>query len=142
MGEFNESPLFLLLGENVSPTAKELPIQLYETGTQMVNSIPKMLFVKLPYKIETVEAERVSVDHVAKVSATSGDAGSTACTCTARIVLATSLVLFLFFFDSWTATSLLFVDPRFRRNPITLHSPISLPSPTLLSSVYVPSHSE
>ena len=103
----------------MSPTAKELPIQLYETGTQMVNSIPKMLFVKLPYKIETVEAERVSVDHVAKVSATSGDAGSTACTCTHRSCCSGDMIgIVSCFLDSWTAKSLLFVDPRFRRNPI------------------------
>ena len=78
MSGFNEGPLFLLLGENVSPEAKELPIQLYESETHVVNSMPQMLFVRVPYNLETVEAERVSVDHVAKVSATD-DAGGTTC---------------------------------------------------------------
>lgn len=78
MCEINESPLYLLLGETVSPAAKELPIQLYESETHVVNSVPQMLFVRVPFKIETVEAERVSVDHVAKVSS-KVDEGGTSC---------------------------------------------------------------
>jgi len=35
-----------------------------------------MLFSKVQYKIETGEAERIAVDHVAHVTPTGGEAGS------------------------------------------------------------------
>ena len=67
---FNESPLYLVLDYAVGAAeltdAKELPITLFETVTQIVNSVPCGVFVKVGYKIEQVEPERVSVDHVAR----------------------------------------------------------------------------
>ncbi|KAJ3119664.1 hypothetical protein HK098_005246 [Nowakowskiella sp. JEL0407] len=63
MMAYNESPLFLQL----SPTSisKELPITIYES---VVDPSGKMMFYTSTYKIETGEAERIAVDHVAKVS--------------------------------------------------------------------------
>nr|CAG4635555.1 EOG090X08T4 [Artemia franciscana] len=46
-----------------------LPIAVYESVIDVVNGVPKMLFVSLPYTLATEEAERIGVDHVAKVSA-------------------------------------------------------------------------
>ena len=66
--DFNESPLLLQLDPAASlrKTTKELPIAIYESELHMVNDQPTQLFVKVPYKIETGEAERIAVDHVAK----------------------------------------------------------------------------
>jgi len=71
--EFNESPLYLVLNPHVSPTAKELPITIYESELHVINDKPTMMFAKTSYKIETMEAERISVDHVAHVTPGSGD---------------------------------------------------------------------
>jgi len=38
----------------------------------MVEDNPTNLFVKVPYKVETGEAERIAVDHVAKITPTGG----------------------------------------------------------------------
>jgi len=72
--EFNESPLFLLLDPIACgrKTTKELPISIYESELHMINEQPTQLFVKVPYKIETGEAERIAVDHVARITPTGG----------------------------------------------------------------------
>lgn len=87
--EVNESPLYLLLDTAacVKATTKELPISIYESELHVINDQPTHLFVKLSYKIETGEAERIAVDHVAKVS--SGTSGNSLCK--------TSSQLFIFF---------------------------------------------
>jgi len=68
--EFNESPLYLIL-DPIScgrKTTKELPISIYESELHMIDDKPTNLFVKVAYKIETGEAERIAVDHVARIS--------------------------------------------------------------------------
>jgi len=72
--EYNESPLYLVLNPHIPPTAKELPITIYESELHVVNDQPTMLFAKTTYKIETMEAERISVDHVAHVTPGGGGA--------------------------------------------------------------------
>jgi len=76
--EFNESPLYLVLDTVACgrKTTKELPISIYESELHMIDDKPTNLFVKVPYKIETGEAERIAVDHVARItpSGTGGDA--------------------------------------------------------------------
>ncbi|KAF9437070.1 COP9 signalosome complex subunit 6 [Entomortierella beljakovae] len=63
---YNESPLFLQLDPNEIPTpARSLPITLYESIVDIVDNQPQPMFIKAPYKIETGEAERIAVDHVA-----------------------------------------------------------------------------
>jgi len=77
--EFNESPLYLLLDPSTGPTVahnKELPISIFETELRMVNNIPNFVFTKTPFKIETVQAERISIDHIAHVSSTGSGEGS------------------------------------------------------------------
>jgi len=76
--EVNESPLFLLLDTVACarPDTKDLPITILESELRMVQDQPTMVFVKVPYRIETGEAERISVDHVARITPTGGSSGS------------------------------------------------------------------
>eukprot|EP00742_Colponemidia_sp_Colp-10_P002584 GILJ01002760.1.p1 GENE.GILJ01002760.1~~GILJ01002760.1.p1 ORF type:complete len:303 (+),score=34.47 GILJ01002760.1:47-955(+) len=70
VGAFNENPLFLLLDPEVVPGRKDLPISIYESVLHVVENTTSFNFLKVGYKIETVEAERISVDHVAKATPT------------------------------------------------------------------------
>ncbi|KAJ3195894.1 COP9 signalosome complex subunit 6 [Irineochytrium annulatum] len=63
--DFNESPLFMQLNPAVVVTSKELPISLYESIIDIVDGSPTFRFTQAAYKIETGEAERLAVDHVA-----------------------------------------------------------------------------
>jgi len=76
--EFNESPIFLLLDAAASYIAatRDLPITIFESELHVVEDQPTLLFVKVPYRIQTGEAERIGVDHVARVNPTGGAEGS------------------------------------------------------------------
>ncbi|XP_059478573.1 COP9 signalosome complex subunit 6 [Neocloeon triangulifer] len=65
--EYNESPVFLKL--NPSTTMGDLPITVYESVIDLVGGEATMLFVDLPYTLATEEAERIGVDHVARMTA-------------------------------------------------------------------------
>mmetsp|Transcript_18426 Transcript_18426/g.45349 ORF Transcript_18426/g.45349 Transcript_18426/m.45349 type:complete len:249 (+) Transcript_18426:185-931(+) len=73
--ELNEAPLFLLLDAEAAyaPATKDLPIAVYETDVRMIAERSTLLFAPLPFKIETNDAERISVDHVAHLSAAGGE---------------------------------------------------------------------
>jgi COP9 signalosome complex subunit 6 len=73
--EVNESPLYLLFDTIAcgKATTKELPISIFESELHIINDQPTNLFVKVSYKIETGEAERIAVDHIAKISSGSSD---------------------------------------------------------------------
>ena len=63
-----ESPLVLVLDPlKAVPTAKRLPIDIYEAEIRMEENKPTSVFAKLVFKIETGESERVAVDHIAHV---------------------------------------------------------------------------
>jgi len=51
-----------------STTTRELPIAVYESGVEIINGSPNITFTRTSYKIETQEAERIAVDHVAHVT--------------------------------------------------------------------------
>jgi len=68
MEAYNESPLFLLLDPEPKPGTQNLPILLLETTVKVVDDKPKLIWTKVPYSIETTEAERIAVDYVANVS--------------------------------------------------------------------------
>jgi len=68
---FNESPLYLILDPHPSPVSRELPIFLLEAELKIVNDIPTYRFAKVTYKIETTDAERIAVDHVAHAGSSS-----------------------------------------------------------------------
>eukprot|EP01121_Diplochlamys_sp_Union-15-3_P003353 TRINITY_DN131_c0_g1_i3.p1 TRINITY_DN131_c0_g1~~TRINITY_DN131_c0_g1_i3.p1 ORF type:complete len:235 (+),score=27.77 TRINITY_DN131_c0_g1_i3:70-774(+) len=70
---FNESPLYLLLSPIVPPQARELPLTLYESEVKMVDDTPTLVFTRINYKIETGDAERIAVDHVANVGGASAN---------------------------------------------------------------------
>lgn len=65
--ELNESPVYLSFGGVISPAHKDLPVTLYESELRMVDGQPSTTFSKAKYTIETVEAERISVDNVARI---------------------------------------------------------------------------
>eukprot|EP01133_Synstelium_polycarpum_P015587 gene15587-18518_t len=75
--ELNESPIYLMLDTVAAFTQqfKDLPITVYESELHIVNEQPTTLFVKTGYKIQTGEAERIGVNHIAKVTP-SGSEGS------------------------------------------------------------------
>jgi len=76
--EMNESPIYLLFDTSAcaNPATRELPLSIYESELHIVNEQPTLLFVKVPYKIETGEAERMAVDHVAKTVTEVNSSGS------------------------------------------------------------------
>jgi COP9 signalosome complex subunit 6 len=47
---------------------EQLPIQLYESVIDIVGGEATMLFVPLSYTLATEEAERIGLDHVARVA--------------------------------------------------------------------------
>nr|CAD7576087.1 unnamed protein product [Timema californicum] len=69
--QINESPILLKL----NPQAKhsDLPVTMYESVIDLVEGEATMLFVELHYTLATEEAERIGVDHVARMS--SNEAG-------------------------------------------------------------------
>jgi len=71
----NESPVFFQL----MPTARtsDLPISLYESVIDLVKGEATVLFVDIPYTLATEEAERIGVDHVARMAtADTGDSST------------------------------------------------------------------
>ncbi|KAK4051319.1 hypothetical protein OIO90_004800, partial [Microbotryomycetes sp. JL221] len=75
--KYNETPLFAQLSRNNNNTThsstndnKDVPIILYESIIEIKDNQPQVVFVETSYQIETGEAERVAVDHVAKTSST------------------------------------------------------------------------
>ncbi|KAL1917839.1 uncharacterized protein VTP21DRAFT_3673 [Calcarisporiella thermophila] len=78
MMDFNESPLFLQLNPTqlVVSSSRNLPLALYESTIDIVNGVPQHLFIAASYRIETGEAERISVDHVNQTVNESAGAGS------------------------------------------------------------------
>ncbi|KAJ8310584.1 hypothetical protein KUTeg_012449 [Tegillarca granosa] len=79
--QINESPIFLKL----NPLARhadlfvifQLPVSMYESVIDLVNGEATMLLVELQYTLATEEAERIGVDHVARVSIADSVEGST-----------------------------------------------------------------
>jgi len=64
--EINESPLFLKL--NPQARHNELPVSMFESVIDLVNGHATMLFVELSYTLATEEAERIGLDHVARMT--------------------------------------------------------------------------
>jgi len=65
--EINESPLFIQLSPG-GGNCTELPLYLYESVIDMVAGQARILFVKTPYTLATEEAERIGLDHVARIA--------------------------------------------------------------------------
>ncbi|CAH0392328.1 unnamed protein product [Bemisia tabaci] len=69
--EINESPVFLKMNPLVRRS--DLPVTMYESVVDLIEGEATVLFVKLTYTLATEEAERIGVDHVARMS--SNDSG-------------------------------------------------------------------
>lgn len=63
MAEFGTDLLFLLMDPNPNPLSSHPSFSIYKKSSR-----PEMAFVVAPYKLETVEAERIAVDQVVKSS--------------------------------------------------------------------------
>lgn len=55
---------------------EQLPIQLYESVIDIVAGEATMLFVPLTYTLATEEAERIGVDHVARMAQSNENSSS------------------------------------------------------------------
>jgi COP9 signalosome complex subunit 6 len=77
LADINESPLYMLLDPTINHGAKDLPITIFESELHVIEGVPTPIFVKSVYTIETVEAERISVDHVARITPSGGSSGAT-----------------------------------------------------------------
>lgn len=75
--EINESPIYLLMDPAINHTNKDLPIQIFESELHVIEGTPSLIFVGSSYTIETVEAERISVDHVAHIKPSDGSSAAT-----------------------------------------------------------------
>ncbi|XP_011138256.1 COP9 signalosome complex subunit 6 [Harpegnathos saltator] len=64
--EINESPVFLKLDPRPKNT-DQLSVSMYESVIDLVGGQATMLFVPLTYTLATEEAERIGVDHVARM---------------------------------------------------------------------------
>lgn len=72
IAEINECPIMLQLCPD-SRSVEQLPLKFYESVIDTVGGEARMLFVPLTYTLATEEAERIGVDHVARMA--SNDAG-------------------------------------------------------------------
>ncbi|KAG8201551.1 hypothetical protein JTE90_011226 [Oedothorax gibbosus] len=64
--EIYESPVFMKL--NPVGRHTELPVKMYESIIDLVSGEATMLFVELLYTLATEEAERIGLDHMARMS--------------------------------------------------------------------------
>ncbi|XP_055823111.1 COP9 signalosome complex subunit 6a [Solanum dulcamara] len=75
--DINESPVYVLLNPSINHAQKDLPLTIYESELHVIDGIPQLIFVQASYQIETVEAERISVDHVAHLKPSDGGSAAT-----------------------------------------------------------------
>ena len=78
LSETSDSSLLYLTLDPVlalAGTARELPITVYESEVHVVNEAPTVSFAAVPYKIDSIESERIAVDHIAHILPT-GDSNS------------------------------------------------------------------
>jgi len=67
--KFNEAPLFLMMdpaGASAQDDKKSLPISIFEYELHVVDDAPTMLFVDVPYALETLQAEQIAMESVTK----------------------------------------------------------------------------
>ncbi|KAG6407359.1 hypothetical protein SASPL_130348 [Salvia splendens] len=69
--DINENPVYVLLNPSINPAQKDLPVTIYESGTHLSSAITILT------GIDTVEAERISVDHVAHLKPSDGGSAAT-----------------------------------------------------------------
>ena len=72
ISNINESLIMLQLNP-LSRSVDQLPLKLYETVIDIVAGEANMLYVPITYTLATEEAERIGVDHVARMSTNETD---------------------------------------------------------------------
>lgn len=72
--------MFLQLDTMPPSNSRDIPIHIFESQLRVIDESPTELFVKVPYKIETGEAERISVDHIARITPSGGSTSSSCLT--------------------------------------------------------------
>ncbi|XP_047339253.1 COP9 signalosome complex subunit 6a-like [Impatiens glandulifera] len=75
--DINENPLYVLLNPSINHMQKDLPLTIYESELHIIDGNPQLTFVRSSYTIETVEAERISVNHVANLKPSDGGSAAT-----------------------------------------------------------------
>ncbi|XP_021726325.1 COP9 signalosome complex subunit 6a-like [Chenopodium quinoa] len=75
--DINESPVYVLLHPSINHAQKDLPVSIFESELHVIDGLPQLIFVRSSYTIETVEAERISVDHVAHLKPADGGSAAT-----------------------------------------------------------------
>ncbi|KAJ7546706.1 hypothetical protein O6H91_08G051200 [Diphasiastrum complanatum] len=73
----NKSPICVLLNPAINHAQKDLPVTIFESELHVIDGVPSMMFVRSAYTIETVEAECISVDHVAHIKPSDGSLAAT-----------------------------------------------------------------
>ena len=66
LSEANEGLLYLTLDPSAL-AGRELPITIYESEVHLVDDAPTTRYVKAAYKVDSIESERIAVDHVAHI---------------------------------------------------------------------------
>lgn len=66
IAKISDCPIFLKMDPRGGHT--DLPVKVYESIIDIINGDAKMLFVELTYTLSTEDAERIGVDHVARMS--------------------------------------------------------------------------
>lgn len=68
----SESPLFLLMNPSPESKSKQLPLQLFESEIYISNDSqePSLVFIDIPFELETNQAERIAIDQVTKLTGT------------------------------------------------------------------------
>eukprot|EP00429_Kryptoperidinium_foliaceum_P065038 CAMPEP_0176068752 /NCGR_PEP_ID=MMETSP0120_2-20121206/34322_1 /TAXON_ID=160619 /ORGANISM="Kryptoperidinium foliaceum, Strain CCMP 1326" /LENGTH=331 /DNA_ID=CAMNT_0017402377 /DNA_START=1 /DNA_END=994 /DNA_ORIENTATION=+ len=79
----NENPFLLLVdveklkGSEGSNQSEELPVKVYDSTAHLEGGALRVDWIEVPYAIDTLEAERIAVDHVAKTATVAASAHST-----------------------------------------------------------------
>lgn len=74
LSEASDGLLYLTLDPSAL-TGRELPITIYESEVHVVDDVPTTRYVKAAYKVDSIESERIAVEHVAHILP-SGDSNS------------------------------------------------------------------
>lgn len=63
----NEAPLFLLMNHSPDPNSKLLPLAIFESEAHSGNdNFVSEVFVNLPFRLETTQMEKITVDQITK----------------------------------------------------------------------------
>eukprot|EP00041_Stephanoeca_diplocostata_P024693 m.632127 g.632127 ORF g.632127 m.632127 type:complete len:340 (-) comp22577_c0_seq3:4055-5074(-) len=83
----NDSPLFLLLDPVPHPSERDLPLKLFESAIEIVDDAQRLSFIPAGFTLASEEAERIGVDHVAKITSSAGTSTSSTATAASEAAL-------------------------------------------------------